>query len=132
MNLILTERTQEELEEYDRWALDFYRDVYVYIRHNITDEVFTQCYNTTWELHKDLIGNNILPKSIFDYLESLNNKMLEELDVIQALDNQGNFIGYVKKDIVDSDREIVEEDIIGVDKINKYLQNPDYIFKKIT
>lgn len=132
MNLILTERTQEELEEYDRWALDFYRDVYIYIRHNITDEVFIQCYNTTWELHKDLIGNNILPKSIFDYLESLNNKMLKELDVIQALDNQGNFIGYVKKDIVDSDKEIAEEDIIGIDKINKYLHNPDYIFKKIT
>lgn len=132
MNLMFSNRSQEQLDEYDKWALDFYRDVYVYIRHNITDDIFIQCYTNTWELHKDLIGNNILPKTIYDYLELLNNKMLEEFSVIQALDNQGNFIGFVKKEIVDSGKEILINDIITVDKVNKYLQDPNYIFKTIT
>ncbi len=132
MDLMLSGRTDKELQEYDRWALDFYRDVYVYIRHNITAEMFIQCYNNTWELHKDSITKGILPKSIYDYLDILNNQLLEENNVIQAQDRNGTFLGYVSKDIVNSGKEIEEKDIISVESINKYIKNPDYIFETIT
>jgi hypothetical protein len=119
MNLTKNGRSKEQLEQYDEWALNYFRNVYVYFSTYITRKDLEEHYFALVEKHKNLIANYILPNNIYQYISKLNNMMLDKLELLQVMDENNILAGYIKRG---SDTEnIKEEDLITVTDINEYL-----------
>ena len=119
MNLTKNGRSKEQLEQYDEWALNYFRNVYVYFSTYITRKDLEEHYFALVEKHKNLIANYILPNNIYQYISKLNNMMLDKLELLQVMDENNVLAGYIKRG---SDTEnIKEEDLITVTDINEYL-----------
>ena len=98
MELTKNGRSQEQLNIYDNWAMAYYRDTFIYFKFYFNNTTIRDIYFLVSKNHQKMIDNFILPFNIFQYIDYLNNKMLDELDMIQILDADKNLVGYVKKE----------------------------------
>lgn len=126
-NLIKNNRTQDELNTYLNWALDFYRDVYIRYRKYINQPLFISCYKNVKAANARLIEDYVESISVLEFLKLIDNKMLIEENLNTVSNNTNNDItGYIKSDIeLNPDDEnlesIVMENLITPEMLDKYM-----------
>jgi glycosyltransferase involved in cell wall biosynthesis len=126
-NLIKNNRTQDELNTYLNWALDFYRDVYIRYRKYINPPLFISCYKNVKAANARLIEDYVESISVLEFLKLIDNKMLIEENLNTVSNNTNNDItGYIKSNIeLNPDDEnlesIVMENLITPEMLDKYM-----------
>jgi len=126
-NLIKNNRTQDELNTYLNWTLDFYRDVYIRYRKYINQPLFISCYKNVKAANARLIEDYVESISVLEFLKLIDNKMLIEENLNTVSNNTNNDItGYIKSDIElnpnDENLEsIVMENLITPEMLDKYM-----------
>ena len=121
-SLIKDGRSQDQLNQYLDWVIDYYRDVYIRYRECIGKDIFTSCYKQVKQSNERLIENYVESISILEFIKKIDNLMLNTENIKSVTEENNDIIGYVSNDVYS---EVADKQSNGIDdeEIKSFIKN---------
>lgn len=135
-SLVREGRSREQLNTYQHWVLNYYRDVYIRYRNVIGRDLFVSSYKRVRQNNERLIENHVESISVLQFIAQIDELLLKEENIKLISDENQNFIGYIKEDIYnqtqnddlsdDDKANIIKNNLIKMSELNKYIYDLDF------
>jgi glycosyltransferase involved in cell wall biosynthesis len=138
--LFKNNRPNNQIELYRSWALDYYRDIYIQYRNQISSDIFISSYKRVRTNHDSLLDNYVERISFIEFIDALDNYFMESRKVQRITNETGDILGYIKKDDLTFDengsvtntQEDLQDKMISVSNFNLFTiedSRYDYLLK---